>query len=373
MLKIVDSLLKRKYKYYNPYLFICISFIVAIVTVIFQRIVNTPFVTIFVLLSCFLNSNKETVAFLQLSKFDAFRLTSERTFKLSLFLYVKRNKFIWFSLFFSVLCLTNFSMIMENVSLILIAIIILFCNFIGNKLGETIAEIHFVILIVLVTFNLGYYFPVAANGMFCSGLIILLMDDGTREKKDQRSLKKIVLSNKVPALVRYFIFGKWKSNLCLLIVFLLPKIVVLLGIKIHYSFMTTMNFMGMFLILLIFELLQDVNLEKRGIEYNRLRMYKLFEINFFKRVLLSNYIPTSLIALFLVLIINIFDLRILITQALLIIMLVLWYKFFEEKSLIEKNKPTWQLSYIRCWIPSTTVFLFAFAPQIAQYIEKIRG
>lgn len=373
MLKIVDSLLKRKYKYYNPYLFICISFIAALVTVVFQRIVNTPFVTIFVLLSCFLNSNKETDAFLQLSKFDAFRLTSERTFKLSLFLYVKRNKFIWFSLFFSVLCLTNFSMIMENVSLILIAIIILFCNFIGNKLGETIAEIHFVILIVLVTFNLGYYFPVAANGMFCSGLIILLMDDGKREKKDQRSLKKIVLSNKVPALVRYFIFGKWKSNLCLVIVFLLPKIVVLLGIKIPHSFMTTMNFMGMFFILLIFELLQDVNLEKRGIEYNRLRMYKLFEINFFKRVLLSNYIPTSLIALFLVLIVNIFDLRILITQALLIVMLVLWYKFFEEKSLIEKNKPTWQLSYIRCWIPSTTVFLFAFAPQIAQYIEKIRG
>jgi hypothetical protein len=372
MIKIINSFFKRKYEHYNFYIFVGFSFVLAFATVIFQRVLNTPFITVFVVLSCLLNSNKETDAFLQLNKFDVFRLTNEHILKLSLFLYFKRNKFIWFGSFFSVLCLSNFSMFAENSSLIMLAMFILFCNLIGNKWSETIAEIHFVILILLLTFNVGYYLSVAMNGLFCSSILILVMD-GKREKKNKQLFKKQWISQNRHPLIRHFILEKWQINLCLLVVFLLPKVVMLFKISVLYSFVTTLKFMGLFLTLIIFELLQDVNLEKHSTEYNRFRFYKLSGINFLKRTLLSNYLSIGIVAVILSCIVNILDFRILITQVALFIMLIFWYKFFEEKSLIKKNKPTWQLSYIRCWIPSTIIFLVSFADQIAQFVDKIRG
>lgn len=372
MLDILISFRKRKYKYSYFYLSIGISFILAFFVVIVQKITNTPFVSILVLLSCLLNSNKETDALLRLNKFDTFRLTNEHILKLSLFLYIKRNKFFWFALFFSILSLTNFSLFVENVSLIILAAFILLWNFTCNKWSEVITEIHLIILIVLLTFNLGHYFSMALNGVFCSSILMLLMDNRL-EKKSKQGIKKRFISTKTPIVLRHFIFGKWQVILCLLVLFLLPKTIMLFKIKALYSWSTTINFTGIFSLLIIFELLQDVNLENHSIEYNRLRLYKLLGTHFFKRILLSSYMTIGVVAVGLSFIVNFFTLKVFIVQAMLIVMLVLWYKFFEEKSLIEKNKPTWQLSYIRCWIPSTVIFLISFAPQIVEYAEKIRG
>jgi len=218
MFAFLDSFWKRTYKYYNFSGLFFVSLILALFAVILQQIMNSSFVTIVVLLSCILNSTKETDAYLNLNKFKSFYFTDEHVLKLSLFLYVKRNKFFWIGLLYSVFCLVNTSLFIENISVIMIGLCSLYSNLSLNKWSERIGEFHLVVLIILSTFHLGYYFSVAMNGLFCSALFILLIP----ENKGGIGKKKIrdrVISAKVPLLIRHLMLEQWQVNACLMFFF----------------------------------------------------------------------------------------------------------------------------------------------------------
>lgn len=375
MLKILGSYQERKYKHYNFCLYVGISMLLAICAALLQGVVKSAFITAFVMLACCLNSNKENEAYSKLNKFDTYRLMSERLFKLNLFLYFKRNKFVWVFIFYSIFCLINLQLLHENSSLIILSLFILFCNFTGNKWSEIIAELHFIVLIICITFNLGNYINVSLNGLFCSALVILLLSEKkeTKKSKAKKRTKSVIgFSKRTPIFLRYFLLGKWQINIGLIALFLIPKLIGLLNITSLYSWESTFSFTGTFSLLIIFELIQDVNLENHNVEYNKLRLQKVSDVNFFRRMSISSYVSIGLVAMSMSVLTNLTDPTSMMIQVVLIVMLVFWYKFFEEKSLIEKNKPTWQLGYIRCWIPSTIIFLTSFAPQLIQMAEMVK-
>ncbi|MBP1042911.1 hypothetical protein I6N95_18000 [Vagococcus sp. BWB3-3] len=307
-----------------------------------------------------------------MNKFNTFRLADDHILKLGWSLYIKRNKFIWIAILYSVLCLANVTLLTENISLIILASCILFSNLSRNKWSEIIGEIHLVVLIILMIFNWGYLFPVAMNGLFCSALCILLLSNNKRIVKNE-PIKNKFISAKTLLVFRHFLFGQWQSSLCLAVFFILPKLIIFFRIKVLYTWVTTINYNGIFILLIIFELLQDVNLEKHSFEYNRFRFYRLSGTGYFKRILFSRYASLGFFSILVTSLVNLFNVKLLIIQITAIIILVLWYKFFEEKALMEKRKPTWQLSYIRCWAPTTLLFLISFAPQLMQLIEKMKG
>ncbi|MDN3202164.1 hypothetical protein P0E66_13615 [Enterococcus faecalis] len=374
MLEILYLFVKRKYKNYTLCLFTFLSVIIAILLVIFQRVTSSPFVTIVVVLSCLLNSNKETDDFITLNKFKIFHLSNEHIFKLSLFLYLKRNKFFMLGLFYCILCLSNVSLFFENISLIIVTLTILLSNLYFNKMSEYSGEIHLIILIILITFGLGNYISIAMNSLFIFGLCMLLFPVSDYSKKTPTMvLKQRIVSSKVNPFFRYIILGNLKPNLWLLLFLIFPKVISIFQLKFLNTWAETISFSGIFSMLIIFELLQDLNLENHTIEYNKLKLYKLYKINFFKRMLFSKYLSIGVFVMLIVASLNLYQFKLALIQFVLVIMNICWYKFFEERALIGKSKPTWQLSFIRSWIPTTVLFLVSFAPHIINLLKGTKG
>ena len=225
-------------------------------------------------------------------------------------------------------------------------------------------------------FNLhGYILSVAMDSLFLSGMCVVLFPHSINREGDisVARIKARFITSKTPIMLRFLLLKNMKSVFIIIAFFTASKINYFLKLDFLASWEQTLNFIGVFCLIILFELIQDLSLEKHSNEYNKLRLYKVANIGYFKRTLISRYAFLSLVAVLFTFLINITQVKIFVVNFLLILMLVFWYKFFEERALINRSKPTWQLSLIRSWIPTTIIIMLALAPRLVSLVRILKG
>ncbi|MDR2660649.1 MAG: hypothetical protein LBC17_01180 [Lactobacillaceae bacterium] len=349
---------------------IILSLVLALMLSFFIKTINFVALIPIVILSTILNTNKDFDKVAEIDKFKFFRFNPYRRMKLKFLIYLMGNKFFFLGLFFQLINIVWLYQVQLSLSLVIIEFLILFSNFADSKLSEEIGEIHLIIIIIMITLKMDNFLIVTANAVFCTLITLALFfkHDQTKTSKSSILSKNIRLNlAKISLPIRVLVMN-WKYILFLLFSFITSIVVAYKWPNVSYS----SSFIILFMLITLYEIIQDINIENQTISYTKMRFYKLQGIKLNRRLFLSKYLLLATITLFLLAIFSVLFKQLPIISFILLFVILLWYLVFEERAVRKKMQVSFRLNIIRSWLPSILISLGASLPYLSKLAQHFR-